>query len=80
MTTKQCVKRAIDLLLSAIVLATLAPVMAVLAIRIRVTMGIPFVFRQTRPGLRAETSFAAEISNDAGCERRRRSASSRRRP
>jgi sugar transferase EpsL len=46
------VKRAMDILLAAIGLVLLGPLMAVLAIVIRLKMGSPVLFRQVRPGYR----------------------------
>ena len=48
------VKRAIDVILSAMVLLILLPVMAVVVVTIRLTMGRPVLFRQIRPGYRAK--------------------------
>ncbi|MGB3792182.1 MAG: sugar transferase [Sphingopyxis granuli] len=45
-------KRAFDLVAALVILAVVLPVMAVLAILIRVNMGRPVLFRQTRPGFR----------------------------
>ena len=47
-------KRAIDVIFSAMVLLILLPVMAVVAVTIRLTMGRPVLFRQIRPGYRAK--------------------------
>ncbi|MCF6745194.1 sugar transferase [Blastococcus sp. KM273128] len=44
------VKRAIDVVVSGAGLATTAPVMAVIAIFVRVRLGSPILFRQVRPG------------------------------
>ena len=44
-------KRIFDLVVSAIGLVILAPIMGVIAILIRLTMGQPVFFRQIRPGL-----------------------------
>jgi lipopolysaccharide/colanic/teichoic acid biosynthesis glycosyltransferase len=48
------VKRAMDVTMAAGALAALGPVMAVIAVAIRTTMGPPVLFRQSRPGLLAE--------------------------
>ncbi len=48
------VKRAIDVIFSAMVLLILLPVMAVVVVAIRLTMGRPVLFRQIRPGYRAK--------------------------
>jgi lipopolysaccharide/colanic/teichoic acid biosynthesis glycosyltransferase len=44
-------KRTMDILLSALALLCLAPILAGIALAIRLTMGGPVLFRQTRPGL-----------------------------
>jgi lipopolysaccharide/colanic/teichoic acid biosynthesis glycosyltransferase len=44
-------KRCLDVVLSACGLVVLAPLMAVVALAIRLTMGPPVLFRHTRPGL-----------------------------
>ncbi|HKP54380.1 MAG TPA: sugar transferase [Chloroflexia bacterium] len=44
-------KRLIDIGISALVLIILAPVMAIIAAAVRLTMGSPVLFRQRRPGL-----------------------------
>ena len=44
-------KRSIDLLLSFIALVVLSPLLLVLAILVRLLLGSPVLFRQTRPGL-----------------------------
>jgi lipopolysaccharide/colanic/teichoic acid biosynthesis glycosyltransferase len=48
------VKRAMDVVLSAAALVVLAPVMAVIAIVVRIALGKPVLFRQLRPGLDGE--------------------------
>ena len=48
------IKRLIDLTVASLVLALLAPVMALVALAIRLTMGRPVMFRQVRPGYRAK--------------------------
>lgn len=45
------VKRLLDILISAVALAALSTVIAVLAWKIRNKLGSPVLFRQTRPGL-----------------------------
>jgi len=45
------IKRLIDITASLVGLVVLAPVFAVLVLAIRLTMGPPVLFRQTRPGL-----------------------------
>ena len=44
-------KRLFDVLIAGIALVVLAPLMALLALLVRVTMGAPVLFRQDRPGL-----------------------------
>ena len=44
-------KRAFDFVASAVLLILLAPVMAVVAICVRIRLGSPVLFRQLRPGL-----------------------------
>ncbi|HEX5587929.1 MAG TPA: sugar transferase, partial [Acidimicrobiia bacterium] len=47
-------KRAIDVLGSAVGLVVLSPVLLVVAVLVRLRMGSPVLFRQTRPGLHGE--------------------------
>ena len=47
-------KRAVDVALSALALVVLAPVLAVIAWRVRRELGSPVLFRQRRPGLHGE--------------------------
>ncbi len=47
-------KRLFDIVVSAILLVLLSPVLLVLAVLIRITMGSPMCFRQVRPGLHAK--------------------------
>jgi len=49
-------KRTLDIVLSALALALLAPLLAMLAILVRFKLGTPVLFRQRRPGL-AGTPF-----------------------
>jgi len=51
---RRAVKRAMDVIVSAMVLLVSAPVMALVALAIRLVMGRPVLFRQTRPGYRAK--------------------------
>jgi len=44
-------KRALDILLSGLALVVLSPVVLIVALAIRLTMGSPVIFRQVRPGL-----------------------------
>ena len=48
-------KRLLDVLISATALLLLAPVMAVVAILVRLKLGSPVIFRQPRPGYREVT-------------------------
>lgn len=45
-------KRAFDVVVSVTCLVVLSPLLAVLAFTVRLTLGTPVLFRQTRPGLR----------------------------
>ncbi len=47
-------KRALDLVVAGAALAVLAPAIAATALAVRRSMGAPVLFRQRRPGLRAE--------------------------
>lgn len=47
-------KRLFDMLVASLALMALLPILAVLALLIRVNMGSPVLFRQTRPGLHGE--------------------------
>jgi sugar transferase EpsL len=47
-------KRAFDLVVSSALIVSLSPLFAVIALLIRYTSGSPVIFRQQRPGLRAE--------------------------
>jgi sugar transferase EpsL len=47
-------KRLIDIAASAVLLVILSPVMAAVAIGVRLDVGAPVLFRQVRPGLKAE--------------------------
>jgi sugar transferase EpsL len=51
MRPQATLKRTIDLVSSCLGLMILSPVLAALALAIRVTLGAPVVFRQSRPGL-----------------------------
>ncbi|HKM52363.1 MAG TPA: sugar transferase [Isosphaeraceae bacterium] len=48
------IKRLIDLMATSLVLILFAPVMALVGLAIRLTMGGPVLFRQVRPGYRAK--------------------------
>jgi sugar transferase EpsL len=71
-------KRAFDLAGASVLLVVLSPVVAVVALLVRVSLGAPVLFRQTRPGkdarlfellkfrtMRAETSEAGGSQGDA---------------
>ena len=51
MTKNLNTKRAIDVFLSGIAVLILSPILALTALLIRLRMGSPIIFRQTRPGL-----------------------------
>jgi len=51
----RAVKRAVDVVAAASGLVVLAPLMTIIAISIRLTMGPPVLFRQTRPGFRGRS-------------------------
>lgn len=72
-------KRALDVAVSAVGLALLSPVLLIVALLIRVNMGSPIFFRQTRPGLngvpfdiikfrtmRSGAAGADDVASDAG--------------
>ena len=44
-------KRAVDVLVSAVCLVALSPLLAAVALAVRLTLGPPVIFRQQRPGL-----------------------------
>jgi len=52
-TSNFFLKRVIDILVSATALLILTPILALIALLIRLRMGSPVIFRQTRPGLYA---------------------------
>lgn len=47
---KNCIKRCLDFLLSLCGIIVLSPVLAVLAVLVRVKLGSPVLFKQERPG------------------------------
>jgi lipopolysaccharide/colanic/teichoic acid biosynthesis glycosyltransferase len=51
MTGSDALKRAFDIVASASALIVLAPVLGAVALMVRLRMGSPVLFRQTRPGL-----------------------------
>jgi sugar transferase EpsL len=50
----RCGKRGLDLVLSALGLIVLSPLLALVVIMVRWKLGAPILFRQQRPGLRAQ--------------------------
>jgi sugar transferase EpsL len=54
-------KRALDIALSVLALIALGPVMAILAILIRVKMGSPVLFKQERPGLHGSPFYIVKF-------------------
>ncbi len=50
-------KRALDVILSALAMVVAAPVMLLLAVIIRIGLGRPVIFRQMRPGLQGRPFF-----------------------
>jgi sugar transferase EpsL len=53
-STYLVIKRAIDAVLAGVALIVLTPLIALVAVSVRVFLGSPVVFRQPRPGLREE--------------------------
>ena len=51
----RCGKRALDLALTIPALILLAPLLLLIALVVRVTLGAPVLFRQVRPGLHGKT-------------------------
>jgi lipopolysaccharide/colanic/teichoic acid biosynthesis glycosyltransferase len=51
---RRCGKRILDVLVSATALAILSPLLGLLALLVRIFLGSPVLFRQTRGGLRQE--------------------------
>ena len=51
---RQMLKRLADLLIAAIALVVLSPLLLVLAVLVRLSVGSPILFRQQRPGLRGK--------------------------
>jgi lipopolysaccharide/colanic/teichoic acid biosynthesis glycosyltransferase len=49
---QQMVKRALDIVVAAVVLVVTTPLLVAIAALVRTTLGAPILFRQTRPGLR----------------------------
>ena len=47
-------RRLTDLIVSAMAIIALLPLLVILAFLVRIMLGAPVIFRQTRPGLRAE--------------------------
>ncbi|MDA2910954.1 sugar transferase [Nitrospiraceae bacterium AH_259_D15_M11_P09] len=67
------VKRALDVIFSGLVLLVLAPLLATIAVLVRLIMGSPVLFRQCRPGLHGHPftllkfRTMAEVRDDTGC-------------
>jgi lipopolysaccharide/colanic/teichoic acid biosynthesis glycosyltransferase len=61
------VKRLLDVILASVGLVLLAPLMLVLAVLVRLKLGSPVLFRQTRPGLHGKpfTMFKFRTMTDA---------------
>jgi lipopolysaccharide/colanic/teichoic acid biosynthesis glycosyltransferase len=57
----ETVKRAVDVTVSAVVLALASPVLAVATAAVRLTLGRPVLFRQPRPGLHGRTFVLYKI-------------------
>jgi len=51
---QRAIKRAFDLIISLLALALLSPLLGLIALTVRLTMGSSALFRQVRPGLRGE--------------------------
>lgn len=47
-------KRIVDVIVASVLLMALAPLLALIAVAVRVTLGKPMLFAQMRPGLRGE--------------------------
>ncbi len=64
------VKRCIDILVAALVLLLLAPLLACVALVVRLQMGSPVLFRQVRPGYKAKpfTLLKFRTMNSVGDE------------
>ena len=60
------VKRAIDVIFSAMVLLILFPVMAVVAVTIRLTMGRPVLIPTAPPRVQERSRYAVQVPHDAG--------------
>jgi len=51
---QRAIKRAFDLIISLLALILLSPLLGLIALTVRLTMGSSALFRQVRPGLRGE--------------------------
>jgi len=51
---QRAIKRAFDLIISLLALALLSPLLGLIAVTVRLTLGSPILFRQVRPGLHAK--------------------------
>ena len=70
MLTYRITKRVLDVLISALAMLLASPLIVVLAVAIRMTMGTPVLFRQTRPGL-GERPFTIYKFRTMMCETER---------
>jgi len=61
MVSSQKVKRLLDLISSVIILVFLSPLLVVLGLAIRWTLGRPVLFRQQRPGLRGQPFWLLKL-------------------
>ncbi len=59
------VKRAIDVILSSMVLLILLPVMAIVLVTIRLMMGRPAFLRQVRSGIQGEALRSVQVPHDS---------------
>ena len=62
------VKRAFDLVSAGAALVMLSPLMALVAVVVRVSLGSPVLFRQRRPGLGGTTFEILKSKNRHCCE------------
>ena len=51
---QRAIKRAFDLIISLLALVLLSPLLSLIALTVRLTLGSPVLFRQQRPGLRGQ--------------------------
>ena len=60
-------KRTVDLSGAGATLVLLSPVLAAVAVAVRLTMGSPVLFRQERPGLGGKPFTMYKIPHDVQC-------------